>query len=267
MVTRSFFPAPGGARDDFLLIGLALVVAATVGVTGAPAITRLAVPDTGGNVMIQPIAAPAGRSLDLAALHRFAPFGGSAEPGAATVALHLRGVFLARPASVSTAMIAAGGAAARGYRVGATLPGGGILDSVAVDRVVVRSDGRNVILALPGRATGGTAIAASPAGAPDIAAVVAAVEAHDAHRPDRFSLLGSLGAAASDGGFRIGTALPAAAHAAGLLPGDIVERIDGTAVGDPARDGAVFDNAVVVGRMHVDVVRAGRHVAVTVPLS
>lgn len=210
--------------------------------------------------------------LDLTPLKRFAPFGtklaGGGVAGDPALGLQLRGILLARPAAASIALIAAAGGPAKGYGPGAVLPGGAVVDAVEFDLVVLRVNGTLVTLALPAK-PGGSFTAAGAAGPPVPAAAADPVEAHRAEvaaAPDPATLLGSLGATAGANGYRIGAALPDELRRAGLAPGDTIEKVDGSPVGDPAHDRALLDDAVVAGRMRVDVIRAGRPVTVTVQL-
>ena len=253
------------------LVALAVIV--SVGLAAVPVVERLAGRADGPATAAVVAAAPP-PPVDLAPLRRLAPFGTAAAPGVpgdpAALGLQLRGVLLARPASGSIALIAAAGGPAKGYGVGATLPGGAIVDSVEYDLVVLRVDGQLVTLALPAKPGNGApgpagpaATDAAPAAAP--AATADPIAAFHAEAHDPLTLLGSLGAAAGPDGYRVGTP-PDEARRAGLQSGDVVERVDGVAVGDPARDRRLFDDAVVAGRMRVDVVRAGRPVTLTLPL-
>lgn len=258
----------------------ALAVVVSVGLAAGPVTWRLLGRDDGRRSVAAVAAAPPAAAVDLTPLRRFAPFGSKVAlagvPGDPTaLGLQLRGVLLARPASASSALIAAAGGPARGYAVGSALPGGAILDSVEFDLVVLRVGGRLVTLALPVKPGGASATATAPAAAPatipvagvsPAAATLAPIEAYRARAGDPLSLLGSLGATAGPDGYRIGTTMSEDLRRAGLQPGDIVEKVNGEALGNPARDRQLFDDAVVAGRMRVDIVRDGKHVALSFPL-
>ncbi len=216
------------------------------------------------------IARPAAVPVDLGPLRRFAPFGRRAAtpgaPGDPSLGLDLRGIMLTRPAAASIALIAAAGGPAKGYAVGAMLPGGAVVDAIEYDLVVLRSNGQVVTLALPAK-PGGAAAPAGTARAPTPAITTAdPIEAHHAREQDPLTLLGSLGATPGAGGYRVGASLSDDLQRAGLKPGDVVEKVGGQPVGDPARDRTLFDDAVVAGRMQVEVVRDGRRVALSLPL-
>ena len=53
---------------------------------------------------------------------------------------------------------------------------------------------------------------------------------------------------------------------AGLRPGDIVERLNGQALGDPSRDRAAFDAAVVAGTVSVEIERNGKRIIASLSL-
>lgn len=196
--------------------------------------------------------------LDLSPITRFAPFGTAAASVAGdptALGLELRGVMLAASQAESTALVAAAGGVPRAYPVGATLPGGAVLDSVEFDLIVLRVDGRLETLAFAARPRSEAGAAAAT---PDDATF-------DDAPGDGGGLLDTLGVAATPDGYRVGAASDDIRRA-GLQPGDIVEKVDGQAVGDPARDRAAYNAAVVAGKARFDVVRDGRRVALTVPL-
>jgi len=254
---------------------LALAVVVSVGVVAGPVTWRLLGRDDGRRGVATVATVAVEPAVDLTPLHRFAPFGtkvaAGGVPGDPTaLALQLRGILLARPASASVALISAAGGTATGYAIGATLPGGAILDAVEFDLVVLRVNGGLVTLALPVKGGRVPTVAAVPApvAAPTTGAATprGPVEAYRQRANDPLSLLGSLGAVAGPDGYRIGPSPSADLKRAGLQAGDVVEKVNGEVVGDPAHDRAVFDQAVVAGRMRVDVVRDGKHIALSFPL-
>jgi len=267
-------------RADRAVDLLAVAVVVSVGLAAGPVAWRMSGRDDGRRSVAAVAAAPAAAPLDLTPLKRIAPFGvkvaAGGTPGDPTaLGLQLRGVLLARPASASVAIIAAGSPPAAGFRVGATLPGGAILDAIEFDLVVLRVGGKLVTLALPARtkptlagSPAMPAVAGVPAAAPkvNVIAPVGVIEAYRARAQDPLSLLGSLGATAGPDGYRVGPSPSEDLRRAGLQPGDIVEKVNGEAIGNPARDRALFDEAVVAGRMRVDVVRDGKHIALSFPL-
>ena|GEM_PF-274545 len=86
-------------------------------------------------------------------------------------------------------------------------------------------------------------------------------------RPGSQTMLDGLGMTPSEGGYRVGSAPSPQALAAGLQPGDLIERVDGTAVaGNPASDRQALERAVTTGRAQVEVIRGGRRLTLTLPL-
>ena len=256
----------GGDRAVDLL---ALAVVVSVAIAAGPVTWRLLGRDGGRRAAAALVSRSPEPAVDLASLRQLAPFGtrvvAGGVPGDPTaLGLQLRGVMLARPAASSIALIAAAGGPAKGFAVGETLPGGAILDSVEYDLVVLRVGGQLVTLALPVK-TGAAAVPAT-AGPIPVAGPSGPIEVYRARAQDPASLLGSLGATATADGYRVGPSPSDDLRRAGLQPGDVVTKVDGQAVGDPARDRALFDAAVVAGRMRVEIVRDGKHIALSFPL-
>jgi len=190
----------------------------------------------------------------------------------------LRAVMFARPASASTALVSAGDTPAMLLHIGDPAPGGATVDSIALDHVVLRTPAGLQTLAFPKPgapaatgATTGTAPAPQPfVGLPTPTAPVAIPSAPlvlppppGAAAPAAF--LDSIGATPTPGGYRIGTAASPAMRAAGLQPGDVVQRVNGTAVGNVDTDRALFASAAGGGPLRVELLRGGRHIAVSLP--
>lgn len=252
---------------------IALGVVASVAVALAPVTWRLAGVDDGRTQVAAVAAAPPPPPLDLGPITRFAPFGlAVAAPGVAgdpsALGFQLKGIMLARPAAASSALIAVATGPAKAYGVGEMLPGGAVLDAVEFDLVVLRVNGQLQTLAFPAK-PGGVGVASAPAvplGPQPQVGGAAPVEAYRARADDPASLLGTLGATATSEGYRVGASPSDDMRRAGLLPGDIVEKVNGQAVGDPARDRALFDQAVVEGRVRVEVIREGKRITMSFPL-
>ncbi len=228
--------------------------------------------------------------LDLTPVLQLAPFGAAEAPaggaGGSTAGLLLRGIVRAVPSFRSTALIASAGGTAEPYAVGETLPGGAVLDAIEIDYVMLRVAGRREPLAFPQKPsavdTSGIAairaaipasvlgIAPPPVGTAPTGSAAATSAAIEDYR-DRIAtgpqtLVGALGAAATPQGYRIGPTPPPQMRNAGLIPGDLVEKVNGVQVGDAERDRKVFDEAVVSGRARVEVLRDGRRIILSFPL-
>ncbi len=254
-------------RPDRLVVAFTAVVVAALVLATVPAVPDLFDPDD-GRALAAIAPTPAPPPLDLAPLKRFAPFGHTvAGPGGdpATFGLALRGILLAEPATASVALIAVGSGPAHGYAAGAALPGGATLDAIEFDLVVLRVGGSLVTLGLPGRAKSDDAPASTRGDEAPTQAVLDAVEPPP--HIDELTLLGSLGATATPEGYRVGPLVDATARRAGLQPGDLVERVGGQPLGDPARDRRLYDAAAIAGHMEVEVVRHGTRLALTLPMN
>lgn len=166
-----------------------------------------------------------------------------------SLALVLGGVLAGDFAGDDTAVIGAPGQPQAVYRAGDALPGGGVLDSVGADYVLIRNQGRRERLSLaPAGAGGAPAIAAAapgagvavPAGDIDIVPVVEGGNVV---------------------GIRISTPDVAALERVGLRRDDIVLAVDGAPV-----DGAGLERALANvragGGVDLTVRREGREQAV-----
>lgn len=89
----------------------------------------------------------------LASWHLFGVSGGDGQIAATTLALTLRGIVGSTVPGLATAVIAGQGQQDVGYHVGDTLPGGGVLDAINADHVVIRNQGRRESLALSDKRT------------------------------------------------------------------------------------------------------------------
>jgi general secretion pathway protein C len=76
----------------------------------------------------------------------------------------------------------------------------------------------------------------------------------------------ALGATASAGGYRIGANPAAELRRFGLQPGDVIETLNGQAVGDAASDQSLVNRARESGQATVVVVRGGRRLTLNLPL-
>jgi len=216
-----------------------------------------------------------------------APFGrinGDAAPPT-SLALQLRGVVLAFPRAVSSALIAAPGAPAFSYGTGQSVPGGAMVEEIGLDHVLLRVNGRLERLELQ------HVSAASAAPAPPAAAVTpagggappAAPDGGGAAQPAQAfapsdapgmpvaaampsGLLESLGAIASPEGYRVGVEPSPDARRAGLEPGDVIERINGFPANAMTANRQLVAVAMASGAVQVDVRRNGRRFSFSFPL-
>jgi general secretion pathway protein C len=226
-----------------------------------------------------PVAAASGGTVDIAPALSLAPFGrpdaSSAPP--TSLALQLRGIILADPASASSALIAPTGGQPVAYVVGQAVPGGATIEAIAFDKVLLRTNGRLERLDLPRISANGQAPApaaappppsgAAPTTGPSDGSGSQPLQAFAPGSPPPgapaggpLSLLDRLGAAPVGGAYRVGTSPSPEARDAGLLPGDVIERINGMPATAVAADRQLLAQIMAAGPAQVEVVRGGKRV-------
>lgn len=229
-----------------------------------------------------------GADADVARIIGLAPFGGGATvagglPGSSS-GLVLKGVLMAVPASASTALIAAGEGPAALYSVGQGVADA-VIEAIAMDHVILVVGGVRQRLDFPPPAPGlappeaaapGTGMTVSPvAPAPAPIPPSPASQASDPGRgqgqggsvPTPASAMpGALGVTATAGGYRLGANPSAELRRFGLQPGDVIETLNGQAVGNAASDQQLFERARSAGQARVVVVRDGRRLTLNFPL-
>ncbi len=199
---------------------------------------------------------PVAQAADITPALAFAPFGKGAVTDASqptALPLKLKGVFAAAPASLSVAYIEVGGEPSKPFRIGEA-PGGGLIEGILRDRVLLRVNGRIEFLAFPDptltadqQATA-LAQASPPPAAPNAPTA-----------PPAAAALAGL-APAPGGGLQVGTTAPP-----GLRPGDVVTSINGTPVTSQASAAAAIAAAQGSGSAQIQITRDGKPVTLTVP--
>lgn len=263
---------PRGARL-FTDIFTGLVVA-SIGVALAGLTWRIAGFAGGATPAIAPVAPPAAAPADPQAAIALAPFGREtgADAPPTSLALELRGILLTAPRERSSALIAPTGGKPLAYAIGGSVAGATIED-IAVDRVILRVNGRLESLSFP---KAGAQAAAAPAGgaepssdspagpsdAPPPLQAIAPAAPPAGGGPDMASLLG---ATATDEGYRVGTPSASAARL-GLQAGDIITGVNGVALGDPDRDRQTIAAAQAAGSARVELTRDGQRITLSLPL-
>ncbi len=258
------------AADIFTGLVVASVGLALAGLTWRIAGARPAA--TPPPAAAPPIAAPA---ADITPALALAPFGrpdaSSAQP--TSLALVLRGIILANPASASTALIAPNGGQPVAYAVGAAVPGGATLEEIAMSGVLLRVNGRLERLDLPRMSANGSAplpvTAPAPAAPPPATAdgstppPMQAVAAPPPAAMDGgpLALLSKLGAAPDGGAYRVGADPSPEARRAGLLAGDVIERINGMPATAVVSDRQLIAQAMAAGPAQIDVLRGGKRIS------
>jgi|APLak6261683748_1056154.scaffolds.fasta_scaffold05291_2 general secretion pathway protein C len=225
---------------------------------------------------------------DLTPILSLAPFGrGAGDVQATAAGMVLKAIFLASPATASTAVIARGDSPATAYRPGQALGGGAVIQSIGVDHVVIQIGDRTERLEFPepGSAAGGQPAPAtarsgllqserargSPAASPSPErgsgmnpSVVEQYRQRLAASPE--ALATELNVTATAAGLRVGDNPPAALRAAGLQPGDIVLKVNNQPVGALGNARAILDQAITSGGARVEVLRSGRRITLSFPL-
>lgn len=248
--------SPRQARTTLDLIAGAVVISVAVALAGLT--WRIAGHASTGAVTIPSGARPVAVTADVTPALAFAPFGKGAATDATqatALPLKLKGVFAASPAALSVAYIEIGGDAAKPFRIGEA-PGGGTIEGILRDRVILRVAGRIEYLAFPDPALTAeqqTAAAAPPA-APAAPAQAAAAPASAA--------AGVLAAMtpAPGGGMQVGANAPP-----GLQSGDVITSIGGTPLTSPASAASAFAAAQSRGSVQVQITRDGKPVTLTIP--
>lgn len=256
-------------RDTVLLVDLftgAVVVSVAVALAGLTwrlfdlATHRAPAPPPAGFL------APAQARTDITPILSLAPFGvergGDLRP--TTLPLELRGVLLAMPVAASTALIAATGGAPLAYRAGQAIPAGATIETIRIDSVILRVGAHRELLTFPKAAAAPETAPAPPPASPAATPEAGSPAAQTAASPQ--ALLDSLGAAPVNGGYRIGDSLSATARQAGLLPGDVIDQVNGTLLGNPAMDRQTLAMAARSGELRVALIRKGRRTTISVPL-
>ncbi|MBX3593290.1 type II secretion system protein N [Sphingomonas sp.] len=222
-----------------------------------------------GAVTVPSGARPVAAIADPAPALAWAPFGRTAitdATRATSLPLKLKGVFAASPASLSVAYIEVGGQPAVPFRIGEA-PGGGVIEGILRDRVLLRVNGNIEFLAFPDptltAAQQAAAASAQPQGAPgqQPGQAPAAPPAVQAQPPAAASGALSGLSPAPGGGLQVGAAAPP-----GLRPGDVVTSINGTAVSSQAAAAAAIAAAQASGSAQIQITRDGKPVTLTVPL-
>jgi general secretion pathway protein C len=209
-----------------------------------------------------PSAAP-----DIAPAVALAPFGKAPAGDASqptTLALRLMGVIAAVPAELSTAFISVDGAPAAPFHLGENA-GGGRIEGILRDRVLLSNAGRIEYLAFPDPAQpaappgGSSQPPVQPGSTPPRAAPPPPNPAPPAANPAA-ALIARLDATPAGKGYRIGQNAPA-----GLQPGDVVQSVNGAVLSDRQAAQAAFTAAAQSGSVQITILRDGRPITLTVP--
>ncbi len=292
-------------RDELIVRTVSVVVVGSLAVALAGLTWRLVGWDDGRFEVavadsLPPLggAAAPGADADVARIVSLAPFGGAAAPGgvpsASALGLVLKGVIMAWPPSASTALISVGEGPATIYGIGQTPVGDAVIESIEVDHIILTSGGTRQRLDFPepvavdpaavSGATPGAGITIAPAQPVQTAAAAAALAmsspiasaaaaAQPAPRvvdtgatPNVAAAASAAGVAATSSGYRIGPNPSAEIRRFGLQPGDVIETLNGEAVGNAGLDQPLVERARQSGQARVVILREGRRLTVNLPL-
>lgn len=248
--------SPRQARTTLDIVAAAVIVSVAVALAGLT--WRIAGHASTGAVTVPSGARPVAVTADVTPALAFAPFGKGAATDATqatALPLKLKGVFAASPAALSVAYIEVGGEPAKPFRVGEA-PGGGVIEGILRDRVILRVDGRIEYLAFPDptltadqqQAAASKPAPAVPVAAPAAPAASAAAAALSGMTP------------APGGGMQVGANAPP-----GLQTGDVITSIGGTPLTSPASAASAFAAAQSRGSVQVQITRDGKPVTLTIP--
>lgn len=233
---------------------------------------------------------PGAAVSDIAPILALAPFGGSAATAPVSAeGMVLRAVFMAYPAAASSALVSIGDAPAVSIMLGQTLSTGAIVDVIGMDYVLLNVGGRSERLEFPRPPTADGAApvtqaaqavvaVATPTLAPSTAPAAPASTSGSGIPPSVVEqyrqrldtnpqqVAGELGVTATAGGYRVGDNPAPELLAAGLQPGDVVEKVNNQAVGSVGGDRRIVDQAITSGGARVEVLRNGRRLTLSFPL-
>jgi len=198
--------------------------------------------------------------------------GGAINAPETTLNLTLRGIF-ALDSQRALAIIASGGANEQPYKVGDTLPGGALVHEIAPDKVILERSGRFETLTLPKETL-------NNGGMPETSASAASTVSPSARLGDirnrlRANPVEAVGLNAvqpvmENGqlkGYQLGdNPYMPALREAGLMPGDVVTRVNGIAVTDQARAAEVVNQLSTAGHVDLEVERGGTPITISVNL-
>ncbi|MEO6092052.1 MAG: signaling protein [Novosphingobium sp.] len=244
---------------------------------------------------VAPAVAPAliggGQQADIRPVLALAPFGSAvsaATPGS-DGAVRLRAIFLAIPVEASTVLLAGAGADGKvtQYGLGQAV-GGGVIEAIQAEQIVLRTpSGPRTIGFGP---DGGTPVAPTPGSVANVPAPSAATGVSTAQPPSGIAEVRALIPAQMQGGnvpanvataisappltarvpvssgYLVGASPGSAILAAGVRPGDVIERVNGVPVTAGTNERDLIAQATAAGSARLEILRGGRRVSLTVPV-
>lgn len=258
--------SPRQARTALDITTAAVVVSVAIALAGLT--WRIAGHASSGAVTVPSGARPAAAPGDVTAALAFAPFGKGAVTDASQATglpLKLKGVFAASPAELSVAYIEVGGEPAKAFRVGEAA-GGGTIEGVLRDRVLLRVNGRIEYLAFPDPTLTSdqqAEAAAKPAPPPPAGQPGRPAESAASEVPPTSAATAAAFASLSPapgGGLQVGASPPP-----GLQQGDVITSVNGQAITSQASAATALAAAQQRGSAQIQITRDGKPVTLTVP--
>jgi len=215
---------------------------------------------------LAPTIDPAAAAQQLAATQAFGPLDATVDAREAPdsrLALKLRGVISAADPRYSRAFIASNEDDERGYPIGATLPGGAMVQSILPDRVVLARNGSLETLRLP-RESGSPSETAPAFQAADLRTAQ--------QNPSRLlDWMRPVVATESNTGRQLGYRVypgrdPDRFTKLGLLPGDLVTAVNGQPLDDPSRSMELMRNLSGSDNITLTIERDGAQRLVQIPV-
>lgn len=246
--------SPRQARTTLDIATAAVVVSVAIALAGLT--WRIAGHASSGAVTVPSGVRSAAAPADVTAALAFAPFGKGAVADASqatALPLKLKGVFAASPADLSVAYIEVGGEPAKAFRVGEA-PGGGTIEGILRDRVLLLVNGRIEYLAFPDPTLTVEQQAQAAAGPSQPTAAQPSP-----NTPPAPSALMS-GLTPVPGGVQIGSNAPP-----GLQQGDVITSVNGQAISSQASAASALAAAQSRGTAQIQITRDGKPVTLTVP--
>lgn len=239
-------------------------------------------------LLVEPLPASTGDNIDnqLAPLISAAPFGTSSPNWDAgrpaspmTDQLTLHAVRLSDDPAGSTATLSISGGTMDIYRTGQEIGGLGVIQAIEARQVIVEIAGDEIPVPFPVPDLRAplpplyAAMAAQYGSAPptrrndlEVTSRTVAESVRTQMDTDPKVLIESFGLGRSQDGYIVGSDTPPILLAAGLRPGDLIVKVNGSRVGDAASDRQLFEQAVGTGRARVEVLRDGQTLVLTFPL-
>ena len=232
--------------------------------------------------------APGGSALaDIRPVLALAPFGAAiaATGEGGDGSIRLRAIFLAVPAEASIVLIAGADGKVVSYGIGQPVAGG-VIEAIQAEQIVLRTaNGQRIIGfnpepqaganaltgggSAPSPTSAGAAAPALPASGIDAIRALIPREAQGRTTPSTATPVmppPQVGAGPGATGYRVGSASAPAMLAAGIRPGDVIERVNGAAVGADADPREIMARAAAAGVARVEILRNGQRVSLSVPV-